>query len=164
MARGMRAKERGEVAFQTTDLVHDAYLKLVGPGADWASKAHFFGAAANAVRQILVTAANRRDMAERKLGPRRSGVGRVAAPAQARPDTDEFFRKFLFLERALQALEAVDPPRARIASLRWHAGLSTKEIAEVLQSTPEAVERSWAAARAWIRRWMDKHGGDGDPA
>jgi RNA polymerase sigma factor (TIGR02999 family) len=133
----------------TTALVNEAYLKLV-PSADidWQSRAHFFGVAARAMRQVVVDAARRRAR-EKRGGPESPWAvtfdeSMHAAPVRA-PD-------LLALDDALERLAALDERQARVVEQRFFAGLSVPETAAVLGVSEATVHRDWRAARAWLRR------------
>jgi RNA polymerase sigma factor (TIGR02999 family) len=139
---------------QPTALVHEAYLRLVGdPKADdWDSRGHFFAAAAEAMRRILVENARRK-------GRRKHGGGLTrrdfdAAEAVAVPEVRE---DLLALDEALTRLVAVDPQAAQLVQLRYFAGLSIPEAARALGVSPRTADRLWAFARVWLLREV---GGD----
>ena len=140
---------------QATALVNEAYLRLVGekPGQDpgWDSRAHFFGAAARAMRDILV------EQARRKAGPK-AGGGRkrldaegidLAAPSIAAPEPD-----MLALDAALNKLEREDPRKAEVVMLKYFAGLSHEQIAAALGCSLPTVARDWRFARTWLQDEM----------
>lgn len=138
-----------------TALVHEAYLRLVRQDqADWRSRAHFFGAAATMMRQILVDQARRAGAAKRGGGERRVPV-EIALETPA--ETQE---EILAVDRALERFAAFDPRRARIVELRYFGGLSIEETAEVLRVSAATIKRDWAVARMWLHRAM-KDVGDG---
>jgi RNA polymerase sigma factor (TIGR02999 family) len=138
----------------TTALVHEAYLKLVpANGAAWEGRAHFFGAAARAMRQILVDAARRQLSAKRGRRPLPITLDEEAFEAPIRPE------RFLALDEALARLARIDPRRAEIVEHRMFAGLTTEETANVLGVGTSTVERDWRAARAWLALEL----GAGDP-
>ncbi|HEX7051159.1 MAG TPA: ECF-type sigma factor [Longimicrobiales bacterium] len=152
--RRLASKVRGDAAVQTlntTALVHEAYLKLV-PSADidWRGRAHFFGVAARAMRQILVDAARRRARLKRG-GPGSWTVtfdeSLHAAPVRA--------AELLALDEALEELAALDERQAQVVEQRFFAGLSARETAAVLGISEATVHRDWRAARAWLRRRLD---------
>ena len=142
-----------EVPGQTLDataLVHEAYLKLVGPdpGRGWNNRGHFFAAAAEAMRRILV------DRARRRHALKRGGDGvRVELPedAVAAPD-DRGDAEVLALDTALGRLAAADPQAAELVKLRYFVGLSVPDAAAALGIAPRTADRVWAYARAWLRR------------
>lgn len=129
----------------TTALVHEAYLKLV-PSArlGWESRAHFFGAAARAMRQILVGAARRRSAQKRGGGDWAVTFEEGEHAAPAKPED------LLALDAALERLSAIEPRRARVVEFRFFAGLTTEETARALNVSTPTVERDWRSARAWL--------------
>lgn len=136
---------------QATALVHDAFIRLVGerdPG--WNGRGHFFAAAANAIRQILVDEA-RRKAALKRAGDRRRVALDAAALAVAAPCSDA-----LVLDDFLTALEGVDPLKARIAMLRIYAGLSREETAAALQMTARTVDREWRSIKARLAQELGR--------
>ena len=145
------AREKPGQTLQATALVHEAYLRLVGaadPG--WDSRGHFFAAAAEAMRRILV------DQARRKQADKHGG-GRLhvdlpedlAAPEAASDD-------LVALDEALDRLERHDPDAARLVKLRYFAGLSHQEAADALGISRGAADRLWALGRAWLFRQLSK--------
>ncbi len=139
-------QERLGHTLQTTALVHEAYLRLVGEKeVDWQNRAHFFGIAAVRMRQILVEYARSRQAAKRGGGEYRlslSGADRLAKERDV---------NLLALDDALQSLESLDPQKARIVDLRYFGGLTIEETAEVLKISSATVKRDWSMARAWLR-------------
>ncbi len=132
-----------------TDLVHEAYLKLGGSEEmQWQNRAHFFGAAARAMRNILVDHARRRAALKHGGGQRRVSLSEVgAAPHQAHDPID-----ILALNRALDELAMHDPRAARLTTLRYFAGLTVAEAANTLGISTATAERDWRYARAWLHR------------
>ena len=152
IARAYRAQHAVGETLSATSLVHEAYLKLVDDERlAFNGRGHFFGAAARAMRQVIVDAARARGRDKRG-----GGVPAIAlddAPqiqADARPDD------VLALDEALRALEAVDPRAARVVECRYFAGLSVPETAAALDLSPTTVKRDWAAARAWLLRALSE--------
>jgi RNA polymerase sigma factor (TIGR02999 family) len=149
-AARMAAEAPGQT-LQTTALVHEAYVRLVGGGSarDWNGRGHFFAAAAEAMRRILVEAA-RRKQADKHGGDR----VRVDLPegltAAGRSDD------LVALDEALTRLEDHDPDAARLVKLRYFAGLSHQEAADALGISRGAADRRWALARAWLLRQLSK--------
>jgi RNA polymerase sigma factor (TIGR02999 family) len=142
---------------QATALVHEAWLRLVGPEdrePAWASRGHFFAAAATAMRRILIERARRRQRIVHGGGRVREELpdGLIAAP-----DSDD---QMLALDAALIRLAERDPVKARLVELRYFAGLSGDQTAMILGISPKTADRYWAYARAWLRREMD--GGDAE--
>jgi RNA polymerase sigma factor (TIGR02999 family) len=148
LAAQQLAHEAPGQTLQATALVHEAYLRLVdvARARGWHSRGHFFAAAAEAMRRILV------DRARKKRSDKRGGhLVRVefeetnfAAPEAA----DEV----LAVDEALRGLSEADPQAARLVMLRYFAGLSIPEAAELLDIAPRTADRLWAYARAWLRR------------
>lgn len=143
-ARKLAGEKPGQT-LQPTDLVHEAYLRLVGPGPPRAYKdrGHFLAAAAQAMRRLLVDAARRKLTAKRGGDGRRLPLEGLAAPA---PDEE-----LLALDEALGRLAAADPLKARLVELRYFAGLTGEEAAEALGISPTTADRHWAFARAWLQ-------------
>lgn len=149
--REMR-REHEPQTLQTTALVHEAYLKLSGDGASvWRDRAHFFGAAARAMRQVLVDHARARQ-AEKRGG----GAARVPLESLEFPDLQRDPERMLALEDALQRLELFDERKAKVVSLRYFAGLSIAETAGVLELSVTTVKDEWSFARAWLFRELRK--------
>jgi RNA polymerase sigma factor (TIGR02999 family) len=139
------AQEKPGQTLQPTALVHEAYLRLVGadPAQPWNSRGHFFAAAAEAMRRILI------DQARRKRCPKHGGdrhrVDLGDVPAVAEPHDD-----LLALDEALTRLAAEEPAKAELVRLRYFAGLSLEETAACLGISPTTAKRRWAVARAWL--------------
>ena len=142
----MTAESTGHT-LQPTALVHEAYLRLVGPtgGNRWDSRGHFFAAAAEAMRRILVDAA-RRKRADKHGGERRR-VELPDVPADPDPADD----RLLALDEALSGLAAEDPAAARVVELRHFAGLSIEDAAAALGISRATAYRHWTYARAWLK-------------
>ena len=139
---------------QPTALGHEAYLRLVGDpeGSDWDSRGHFFAAAAEAMRRILVENARRKG--RRKRGGDRTRCNLAAAEQVTAPETRE---DLLALDEALTRLASADPEAAKLVQLRYFAGLSIPEAARALGVSSRTADRLWAFARAWLLREL---GGD----
>jgi RNA polymerase sigma factor (TIGR02999 family) len=150
LARARLAAEPPGQTIQATELVHEAYLRLVGDNDQtlWKSRAHFFGAAARAMRRILIDRARMRRAAKRGRDQERINYHSDLAVA---PDRDE---KLLLLDTALERLESQDPVKARLVELRFFAGLTNQEAAEQLDISTATATRHWAYARAWLKREM----------
>jgi RNA polymerase sigma factor (TIGR02999 family) len=145
--RFMRAQHPGHT-LQVTALVHEAYLRLVDrEGVEWQGRAHFFGVAGKAMRSILVDHARARHAAKRGGAPRQLTLGAAGAAAGAEPGVD-----VMALDEALTRLAALDPEKSRLVELRYFAGLSIEEAAEVLGVSPATVKRQWQVARVWLKR------------
>jgi RNA polymerase sigma-70 factor, ECF subfamily len=145
MAREWRAG-----ALQTTALVSEAYLKLVGQrNVDWQNRAHFFAIAATLMRRILVDNARRDQRAKHGAGAVPVSLDDMSGVTQ--PVTLDAVDA-LALDTALQKLEAFDPDQARIVELRFFGGLTVEETAEVVGASPATVKREWALAKGWLYR------------
>lgn len=139
-------RERPGQTLQATALVHEAYLRLAGPGRPWTDRRHFVAIAARAMRQILVERARARGADKRwgalqRVSLRESLAG-VDMPEDGLPALDE----------ALGRLEAFDPEQARIVELRFFAGLTVEEAADALGMSAATLKRRWSLARAWLYR------------
>jgi RNA polymerase sigma factor (TIGR02999 family) len=146
------AQEKAGQTLEATALVHEAYLRLAGAANEqhWNSRGHFFGAAAEAMRRILVENARRKqslrhggDIDREELAP-----SRLVAPAI--PD------ELLALDEALDRLAAQDSAAAQLVKLRYFAGLTIPQAAEVLGVSPRKADFLWSFARAWLRRELAK--------
>jgi RNA polymerase sigma factor (TIGR02999 family) len=137
----------GSATLSTTELVHESYLKLQGSSnADWQTRAHFFGAASRAMRQVLVDFARRSGATKR--GGEATRVSLSDGDVVLRIELDEI----LGLDEALDRLTAVDERLRQIVELRFFGGFSTLEVAELLGMAPRTVERSWLKARLFLHR------------
>lgn len=148
-AQQRMAAERAGHSLDATALVHEAYLKLVGDdaaGLHWANRAHFYAAAAEAMRRVLV------DHARAKGRAKRGGDRAKLTLSVATLGTEEDSNEILALDDALRRLEQQDPRAARIISLRFFAGLSVQETAQALDLAPRTVKREASLARAWLFR------------
>ena len=145
LAAQRMASESAGQTLQPTALVHEAYLRLIDvPNAQqWDGRGHFFAAAAEAMRRILIENARRRNSQKRGGGWERQSLGAVVAP---HPDDE-----LLALDAALQKLAATEPLKARLVELRYFAGLTGKQAAEVLDISLSTADRHWAYARAWLQ-------------
>lgn len=142
----LRGERPGHV-LETSALVHEAYLRLVDQTRiNWSGRAHFFGAAANAMRRILVDQARRRLAGKRGSGALHEPLD-LALQIAIEPDRD-----VLALNEALDDLLTVDSDLARVVELRYFGGLTLDETADVLGVSPQAVSRDWTVARAWLSR------------
>ncbi len=142
--------ERAGHTLQPTALVHEAYLKLVGgETVAWKDRAHFFGVAARAMRQVLVDHARARNTAKRG-----EGQVLVALEAAGEATTPPRNLDLLDLDRALSKLAVLDERQSRLVELRLFAGLTIEESAEVLEISHATVSREWKHAEAWLQREM----------
>jgi RNA polymerase sigma factor (TIGR02999 family) len=140
------AHEAPGQTLQPTALVHEAYLRLVGPAEErrWNDRRHFFAAAAEAMRHILV------DRARRKRRAKHGGGRRRVALEEAVPAPPEAAEDLLALDEALTRLAVEDPDAAAVVQLRYFAGLSMDEAAECLGQSRATAYRDWTFARAWL--------------
>ncbi|MGA2257367.1 MAG: ECF-type sigma factor [Thermoguttaceae bacterium] len=139
------AQEKPGQTLQATALVHDAYLRLVGGDVPrrYQDRQHFFSAAAAAMRRILIDEARRKHSRKRGGGAEREELPDLVAP---QPDAE-----LIALDEALEKLAMVDPVKAKLVELRYFAGLSGDQAAEVLGISPSTADRHWAYARAWLQ-------------
>jgi RNA polymerase sigma factor (TIGR02999 family) len=153
MARRYMAAERSDHTLQASALVNEAYLKLVDVRkVQWKNRAHFFGVSAQLMRRILVDFGRRRHYRKRGDGVRPLTLNEDLAIAAART-TD-----FVALDDALNILADVDPRRVRVVELRFFAGLTVEETAEVLNVSADTVARDWRLAKVWLHRELEKAG------
>ena len=156
LAAAMIGERPRQVTLQPTALVHEAYLKMVGraPAEAWTGRAHFLAVAAKAMRHVLIDAARRRRADKRGGGLRRVTLCEIdggAGPGDADAD-------LLDLDEAMDELSRLEPRHARVAELRYFAGMSVPEAAEALGVSPSLVKLDWAMARAWLQRRLGGHG------
>jgi RNA polymerase sigma factor (TIGR02999 family) len=144
IAAGLMQGHLNGHTLQPTALVNEAYLRLASGEHSWESKGHFFGAAARAMRQVLIADAKRRSSQKRAGGARRVTFNDLAIAA-VEPEID-----LLELEDAITALSRVDERFTRVVELRYFAGFSLEEIAEFTGRSLTTVKRDWAYARAWL--------------
>jgi RNA polymerase sigma factor (TIGR02999 family) len=150
LAAQRMAGEGAGQTLQPTDLVHEAYLRLVDveKAQHWNSRGHFFAAAAEAMRRILVEHVRRRKSLRRGGDLRRVDL-EAAEPAAPLPSDD-----VLGLDEALEKLAAADGPKAELVKLRYFAGLTMEQAAELLGISPATAHRWWNYARAWLHQQM----------
>jgi RNA polymerase sigma factor (TIGR02999 family) len=147
------SKEQPGLTLQPTALVHDAYLRLVGDAAiKWDGRAHFFAAAAEAMRRILIESARRR----KSLKQGGNVSHRAVADDDAVVNCDNM-DELLDLDAALTKLAATEPELARLVELRYFAGLTVEEAAQAIGVSTRTVKRNWAFARAWLGRELNCH-------
>lgn len=147
--RYMRRQHSGHT-FQTTELIHEAYLKLAKHDEpDWRNRAHFFGVASKAMRHILV------DYARSKQTQKRGGWQERVTLSEAPPIPGNQAKEIIALDEALEALAALDERKSRIVELKYFGGITNDEIAEVLKISIETVKRDWRFARTWLLRELN---------
>ena len=145
LAAAKLANEKPGQTLQATALVHEAYIRLVDSEnvQRWDSRRHFFAAAAESMRRILIDNARRKQTQKRGGDRQRQELEAVAAP---QPDED-----LLALDEALKKLAVKEPLKAKLVELRYFAGLTGEEAAEILSISPTTADRHWAYARAWLQ-------------
>ena len=147
LARGYMARERRDHTLQATALVNEAFIRMTGArGVRWQDRAHFIGVSARLMRRVLVDHARSRGYGKRGGSLQRVTLtdGLAAAPG---PSVD-----VLELDRALDALAAVDPRKGRVIELRYFGGLTVEETAKVLDVSVDTVKRDWRLAKLWLLR------------
>jgi RNA polymerase sigma factor (TIGR02999 family) len=149
------AEEKPGQTLQATALVHEAYVRLVGGAQpqDWNGRGHFFAAAAEAMRRILVDQARHKQTRKAGGGHRRLDLDDVEPALDEEPDD------LLALDEALRQLEAKDPRKAELVKLRFFAGLTAEQAAAALGVSTSTAEKDWAYARSWLRVAIDRASG-----
>ncbi len=143
------ASERAGHTLQPTALVHEAYLRLLGPEGeqlDWNSRGHFFSAAATAMRRILIESARRKQAAKRGGGVEHTTYDESELAFSTPSD------EVLAVDEALKKLEEEDPDLARVVVLRYFAGMTVPETAAALDVSTSTIDRQWRCAKAWLYR------------
>jgi len=147
--RYMWREGRGHT-LQTSALINEAYLRLVDQKKmQWQNRAHFFGVAARLMRQILVDHARSRSRAKRGGGAQMVSLAEQSVIAKEIEDV-------IALDDALKNLSEMDPRKSQIVEMKFFGGLTTEEVAEVLNVTTRTVEREWRKAKAWLNRAISK--------
>jgi RNA polymerase sigma factor (TIGR02999 family) len=151
LAAEKMAQEKPGQTLQATALVHEAYIRLVDveKAQHWDSRRHFFAAAAEAMRRILV------ENARRKRGPKHGGAHARQELMEADVAAPEESERLLALDEALTKLAGRDPKVAELVKLRYFAGLTIKQAAEILGVSPRTADHYWAYAKAWLREETD---------
>ena len=152
LAASRLARETPGQTLDATALVHEAYLRLVGPeaGPGWDNRGHFFAAAAEAMRRILV------ERARQKAALKRGGVGKRVDLDRLQPAAQGRAEELLALDEALRLLEEHDIQAAKLVKLRYFVGLSHQQAAEALGITRRAADRLWALARTWLYQQLSE--------
>jgi RNA polymerase sigma factor (TIGR02999 family) len=153
MAASKMAHERPGQTLQATALVHEAYLRLVGNENGWQNRAHFFGAAAEAMRRILIENARRKK--SEKHGGKIEKIDLGSVDVAIRTDDAHL----LLVNEALEKLEAKDPEAAQLVKLRFFAGLSNEDAARAMGLAVRSATRLWAYARAWLYKEISANQG-----
>jgi RNA polymerase sigma factor (TIGR02999 family) len=144
--RYMRGQPSGHT-FQSTELIHEAYLKIAKQDEhNWQNRAHFFSVAAKAMRQILV------DHARSKNSKKRGGLIEKITLAENLAASANRSEQIVALDSALKELEILDKRKSRVVEMKFFGGLNLEEIGEVLKISPETVKRDWSFARTWLSR------------
>jgi RNA polymerase sigma factor (TIGR02999 family) len=139
------AKEAAGHTLQPTALVHEVWLRLAGNSQQaWQNRAHFFGAAAEAMRRILIERARRKSRLKRGSGQTMLNIADLDVAA-ALPDD-----MILLVDEALEQFKLEDPEKARVVILKFFGGLTDREVAEIIGMTERTVRRQWTYAKAWL--------------
>jgi RNA polymerase sigma factor (TIGR02999 family) len=151
LAAGYMRRERGGKTLQPTAVVNEAFLRLLPQrNVSWENRAHFFGIAAKMMRRVLVDHARRKKAVKRDAGPGEPvSISGVPSPRREADQVD-----VLALNTALSALAELDSRQAEIVEMRFFAGLTVEEVAEVLNISEATVKREWSTAKMWLRRHM----------
>jgi len=145
LAKARMARESEEHTLQPTALVHEAWLRLVGDqDRTWENRAHFFGAAAEAMRRILIEHARRRSRLRHGGGLERLNIADLEVAASTEDD------KILLVNEALKELETEHPEQARVVVLRFFGGMTNQEVAETMGIGERTVDRHWVCAKTWL--------------
>ena len=151
LAKSYLQRERPNHTLQSTALVNEAYVRLIGQNLpQWQNRAHFFGVAAQLMRQILVDYARSHRADKRGGGAFKLTLGDAAEQAQP-IDID-----LVALDDALKTLAEIDPQQGRIVELKFFAGLTNEDASEILGISTSTVKRDWVTARAWLFRELDR--------
>lgn len=152
LATAKMRQERGDHTLQPTALVHEAFLRLVGD-VDlnrWEGRAHFFSAAAEAMRRILIDHVRHKNAAKRGGKLQRLDINEMLSFDESKVDS------LLELDSALEKLGQLDPMLVKVVELRFFAGLSVEQTAEALNVSDRTIKRHWAYARAWLQRELEE--------
>jgi RNA polymerase sigma factor (TIGR02999 family) len=153
LAAARMAQESAGQKLQATALVHEAWLRMVGDGdRSWQNRAHFFGAAAEAMRRILIENVRQKSRLKRGGGQVRLNIEELEMAATT-PDN-----KILLIDEALARLQVEVPQMARVVMMKYFGGMTNQEAAESLGVTERTVERQWAYAKAWLFRDIRSQG------
>lgn len=161
-ARALAGRERDALTLGVTGLLHESYLRLIGPGQTrFENRRHFYAAAGKAMRRILIERARSLARIKRGSGAERIDLLDEHVAESVSPDD------VLLLDQLLGQLEACDKLMANVVNLRYFGGMSVEETAEALETSPRSVNRAWTGARAWLRlrlEEMDPPAASGQPA
>jgi RNA polymerase sigma factor (TIGR02999 family) len=149
MAHRLMSQERAGHTLQTTALVNEAYLRLLGQqGGAWNGRSHFFAVVGQVMRHVLV------DHARRRLYLKRGGNVKRVSLGEATLMSEQRANELIALDEALEGLAKMDPRKSEVVELRYFGGLSLEETAELLEVSPMTVRRDWRAAKAWIYKTL----------
>ena len=153
LAAHKMAQQPAGQTLQATSLVHEAWLKLVGSGKEhWESRRHFFCAAAEAMRHILIDRARKRFSIRHGGGQQRLDIDEAEVAAPVEHET------LLALNEALDEFEKLDPAKAEVVKLKFFVGLTERETAEILGLSERTIERYWSFAQAWLFDHLERNG------
>ena len=150
LAAGYMRRERPDHTLQATALINEAYVRLAKEDAEWNSREHFIGMAANVMRHVLVDYARAHKAQHRDGGMKRVEMADDLAISSERLD------EVISLDDALRRLEALNPRQAKVVELRYFGGLSVEQIAALLEVSPRSVKRDWSMARIWLFRELEQ--------
>jgi len=150
LAAAKMAQEKPGQTLQATALVHEAWIRLAGADQRWNGRAHFFGAAAEAMRRILIEQARRKSAQKRGDGVEREELNESRIELKVPVD------EFVAVHEAIDTLQAEDALAAEVVKLRYFIGMKNGEIAEALGISPSTVDRHWVFARAWLKGVINK--------
>jgi RNA polymerase sigma factor (TIGR02999 family) len=151
LAHRYRRKERQDLTLQATDLVHEAYLRLIkADGVDWQSRAHFYAISARLMRRVLIDYARSKGYLKRG-GDRHHVRFDEASVASLEPDAN-----LVAVDDALNELATVDRRKADVVELRFYGGLTVEETAEILKVSTDTVKRDWRMAKSWLLRELSQ--------
>jgi RNA polymerase sigma-70 factor (ECF subfamily) len=151
IARRYMRNERPGHTLQTSALINEAYVRLIdAQQVRWQNRAHFFGVAAQLMRQVLV------DFARSRSYKKRGGGALQVSLSEAMVITKERREDLVALDEALSALSEIDERKGRVVEMRFFGGLNENEIAEALKVSPETVRRDWRLAKPWLRRRLSE--------
>lgn len=152
LARRYMSRERKGHTLQTTALINEAYVRLVGQKVNWANRSHFFAISAQIMRRILI------DHARRHAYAKRGGGAQQVSLDEAATFTPDQSAELIRLDEALKSLAEMDPRRSQVVELRYFGGLNNEEIAGVLNVSENTVTRDWNMARAWLYQQLTGSG------
>lgn len=153
IAKRYMSGQKNRPTFQTTELIHEAYLKLAGNDMNkWENRSHFFGVASKAMRHILIDHARQRQ-AEKRGGGKTQIIsfkeGNVISPERA--------EEFIALDEALDKLENLDERKTRVVEMRYFGGMTFEETADILKVSIITVKRDWSFSKMWLLRELSEH-------